>query len=146
MTREAQGRNNPSPALAAICVYPGDGLRPTAAPLEAAAGRDHLLAMNRFSLLARFLTFRKELATLWQAFVSPETPVHLKALMLLVPAYLLSPIDLIPDVIPVLGWVDDFIIVPLLVSWIVRMLPHKAPVYQRTADGAKVIDGTYRRR
>ncbi|WP_280138965.1 hypothetical protein [Devosia insulae] len=41
--------------------------------------------MNRFSLLARFLTFRKELATLWQAFVSAETPVHLKALMLLVP-------------------------------------------------------------
>jgi uncharacterized membrane protein YkvA (DUF1232 family) len=121
-------------------------LRPTAAPLEAAGDDDHFCVMNRFSLLARFLTFRKELATLWQAFVSSETPVHLKALMLLVPAYLLSPIDLIPDVIPVLGWVDDFIVVPLLVSWIVRMLPHKAPVYQRAADGAKVIDGTYRRR
>jgi len=102
--------------------------------------------MNRFSLLARFLTFRKELATLWQAFVSSETPVHLKALMLLVPAYLLSPVDLIPDVIPLLGWADDFIIVPLLVSWIVRMLPQKAPIYRRSADGAKVIDGTYRHR
>jgi len=102
--------------------------------------------MNRFSLLARFLTFRKELSTLWQAFVSSETPVHLKALMLLVPAYLLSPIDLIPDVIPLLGWVDDFIVVPLLVSLIVKLLPQKAPVYRRAADGAKVIDGTYRRR
>lgn len=102
--------------------------------------------MNRFNLLARFLTFRKELATLWRAFVAPETPVYLKALMLLVPAYLLSPIDLISDVIPLFGWVDDFVIVPLLVSWIVRMLPQKAPVYQRSADGAKVIDGTYRRR
>lgn len=101
--------------------------------------------MNRFSLLTRFLTFRKELATLWQAFVSSETPVHLKAVMLLVPAYLLSPIDLIPDVIPLLGWVDDFIVVPLMVSWIVRMLPQKSPIY-RDAAGNKVIDGTYRRR
>jgi len=124
----------------------GGYLRPTAAPLEAVVGQDHFLAMNRFSLLARFLTFRKELATLWQAFVSSETPIHLKALMLLVPAYLLSPIDLIPDMIPLLGWVDDFIVVPLLVSWIVRMLPQQAPVYRRTADGAKEIDGTYRRR
>jgi uncharacterized membrane protein YkvA (DUF1232 family) len=101
--------------------------------------------MNRFSLLTRFLTFRKELATLWQAFVSSETPVHLKALMLLVPAYLLSPIDLIPDVFPVLGWIDDFIVVPLLVSWIVRMLPQPMKVWT-AADGSKVIEGTARRR
>jgi uncharacterized membrane protein YkvA (DUF1232 family) len=115
--------------------------------LEAAAVRDHVIGtMIKFSLLARFVTFRKELATLWRAFLAPETPVHLKALMLLVPAYLLSPIDLIPDVIPLLGWVDDFVIIPLMVGWIVRMLPVKAPIYQRSADGAKVIDGEYRRR
>lgn len=101
--------------------------------------------MTRFNLLARFLTFRKELATLWRAFVAPDTPVYLKALMLLVPAYLLSPIDLIPDFIPLLGWVDDFVVIPLMVSWIVSMLPKKAPVY-RHADGGKVIDGDYRRR
>ena len=41
-------------------------------------------------LLVRFVTFRNELATLWRAFMAPETPWHLKALMLLVPAYLLS--------------------------------------------------------
>lgn len=102
--------------------------------------------MTRLNLLTRFLTFRKELAILWRAFMAPQTPVHLKALMLLVPAYLLSPIDLIPDVIPLLGWIDDFVVIPLLVSWIVRMLPQQAPVYRRTADGAKEIDGTYRRR
>jgi uncharacterized membrane protein YkvA (DUF1232 family) len=115
--------------------------------LEAAPLRDHVTGtMIQFPLLARFVTFRKELATLWRAFLAPETPVHLKALMLLVPAYLLSPIDLIPDVIPLLGWVDDFVIIPLMVGWIVRMLPVKAPIYQRSADGAKVIDGEYRRR
>lgn len=102
--------------------------------------------MSRFNLFARILTFRRELATLWRAFLAPETPIHLKALMLLVPAYLLSPIDLIPDVIPLLGWLDDLVVIPLLVGWIVSMLPRRAPVYERTADGAKVIDGSYRRR
>jgi uncharacterized membrane protein YkvA (DUF1232 family) len=102
--------------------------------------------MRNINLLARFLTFRRELATLWRAFLAPETPLHLKALMLLVPAYLLSPIDLIPDIIPFLGWVDDLVIVPLLVGWIVKMLPQRAPAYSRSADGAKVIDGEYRRR
>jgi uncharacterized membrane protein YkvA (DUF1232 family) len=97
-------------------------------------------------LLVRFITFRNELATLWRAFLAPETPWRLKALMLLVPAYLLSPIDLIPDVEPLLGWLDDVVIVPMLVSWIVGMLPQPAPVYARSDDGAKVIDGTYRRR
>ena len=99
--------------------------------------------MNRF--LLRFLTFRKELATLWQAFLSTHTPVHLKALMLLVPAYLLSPIDLIPDFIPLLGWVDDFVVIPMLVAFIVRLLPQPVKVY-RDAQGNKVIDGNYRRR
>ncbi len=102
--------------------------------------------MTRLNLLARFITFRNELATLWRAFMAPETPWHLKALMLLVPAYLLSPLDLIPDMIPLLGWVDDLVVVPLLVSWIVSMLPQRTHVYERSADGAKVIDGTWRRR
>jgi len=111
--------------------------------LEARAQTDHVQAMTR--LLVRFVTFRNELATLWRAFLAPETPWHLKALMLLVPAYLLSPIDLIPDVVPLLGWVDDFLIVPILVGWIVKLLPQQAPVYRRTDDGSKVIDGEYRR-
>jgi uncharacterized membrane protein YkvA (DUF1232 family) len=102
--------------------------------------------MRNINLIGRFLTFRTELVTLWRAFLQPETPLHLKALMLLVPLYLLSPIDLIPDVVPFLGWVDDLVIVPMLVSWIVKMLPQKAPAYSRSANGDKVIDGEYRRR
>ena len=99
--------------------------------------------MNRLSLLGRLLAFRTELVTLWRAFVAPGTPLHLKALMLLVPLYLVSPIDLIPDVVPLLGWLDDFIVIPMLVSWIVRTLPHTAPV--KPSRGDKVIDGTARR-
>jgi uncharacterized membrane protein YkvA (DUF1232 family) len=94
--------------------------------------------------MRRLLQFRTELMTLWRAFFAPETPVHLKALMLLIPAYLLSPIDLIPDFIPIAGWLDDAIVIPLLVSLIVRLLPQRACVYARRDDD-NVIDGDYRR-
>jgi len=101
--------------------------------------------MRNMNLLTRFLTFRRELGLLWRAFLTPETPMHLKALMLLVPLYLLSPLDLIPDVVPLLGWVDDFVIIPMLVSWLVKLLPQRAPAYARAPDGGKMIDGKYRR-
>ena len=94
--------------------------------------------------MRRLLQFKTELVTLWQAFFAPETPVYLKALMLLVPAYLISPIDLIPDFIPVVGWLDDAIVIPLLVHLIVHMLPQRAPVTTRR-DGAPIIDADYRR-
>ena len=94
--------------------------------------------------MRRLLQFRAELITLWRAFFAPETPVWIKGLMLLVPAYLLSPIDLIPDFIPIAGWLDDAIVIPLMVTWIVRMLPQRAPIYTRN-DGTKIIDGDYRR-
>lgn len=94
--------------------------------------------------MRRLLQFRTELVTLWHAFLAPETPVYLKGLMLLVPAYLLSPIDLIPDFIPIVGWLDDIVVIPLLVGLIVRMLPQRAPATTRR-DGAPIIDGDYRR-
>ena len=101
---------------------------------------------RKFSLLARFLTFRRELGLLWRAFLTPETPMHLKALMLLVPLYLISPLDLIPDFIPIAGWLDDAVIIPMLVSWIVSLLPRTAPVRPSRRGGEdKTIDGTYRR-
>lgn len=53
----------------------------------------------------------------------PHTPWYAKALGVFVVAYALSPIDLIPDFIPVLGYVDDVVLVPALVWAIVRMLP-----------------------
>jgi uncharacterized membrane protein YkvA (DUF1232 family) len=53
----------------------------------------------------------------------PATPWHAKALALAVAAYALSPIDLIPDVIPVLGWLDDLVIVPLGILLVARLVP-----------------------
>ncbi len=95
--------------------------------------------------MRRLLQFRTELVTLWRAFFAAETPLHLKFLMLLVPLYLVSPLDIIPDFIPVAGWLDDAIVIPLLVSWIVSMLPQRAPVRATRDTGGNVIDGDYRR-
>ncbi len=75
------------------------------------------------SAFARLYMFRNEAVTLWHAFWHPETPLHLKAATLFAAFYLVSPIDLIPDVIPFAGWIDDLVLVPLMVSWIVKALP-----------------------
>lgn len=60
---------------------------------------------------------------LWFACRDPRTPWWLKALAFFVVAYALSPIDLVPDFIPVLGFVDDVILLPVLIWLIVRCLP-----------------------
>jgi uncharacterized membrane protein YkvA (DUF1232 family) len=60
---------------------------------------------------------------LWFARSHPATPWYAKALVLVVVAYALSPIDLIPDVIPILGYLDDVILLPVLIWLTVRLLP-----------------------
>ncbi len=60
---------------------------------------------------------------LWFACRDLRTPWWLKALAMLVVAYALSPIDLVPDFIPVLGFLDDVILLPVLIWLIVRYLP-----------------------
>ena len=61
--------------------------------------------------------------TLWFARSHPATPWYAKAMGAIVVAYALSPIDLIPDFIPVLGYLDDVILLPILIWMTVRMLP-----------------------
>ncbi|CAM3641411.1 YkvA family protein [Bordetella flabilis] len=67
-----------------------------------------------------------DVMTLWFAMRHPGTPWYAKALAILAVAYALSPIDLIPDFIPVLGYLDDVILLPILIWLAVRALP--APV------------------
>lgn len=81
-----------------------------------------LALLGRFTL-GRFFLFRKELGLLWDGFRHPATPGYLKLAMLAVPLYLISPIDIIPEFLPFLGLIDDFIIVPLVVDWIAKRLP-----------------------
>ena len=96
------------------------------------------MQMSKFSVFGRLIRFRNEVATLWRAFFDPATPLYLKAAMLGVVAYLVSPFDLIPEFLPVLGLVDDVVLVPLMVSWIVSRLP--------AGVGARTVNGTARRR
>ncbi len=53
----------------------------------------------------------------------PRTPLHVRLLALLVAAYALSPIDLIPDFIPVIGYLDDLVLIPLGVALVVKLTP-----------------------
>lgn len=66
---------------------------------------------------------KRDAMTLWFARTHPDTPWHAKALGAFVVAYALSPIDLIPDFIPILGYVDDVILLPALIWLTVRLLP-----------------------
>lgn len=66
---------------------------------------------------------KRDAMTLWFARTHPDTPWHAKALGAFVVAYALSPIDLIPDFIPILGYVDDVILLPVLIWLTVRLLP-----------------------
>jgi len=63
------------------------------------------------------------LLALWKLFRHPETPRLAKVVAVLVLAYALSPIDLIPDFIPVLGLLDDVILVPLGIALAVKLTP-----------------------
>ncbi|HEX6722955.1 MAG TPA: DUF1232 domain-containing protein [Burkholderiaceae bacterium] len=63
------------------------------------------------------------LLALWRLFRHPDTPRAAKWVALLVLAYALSPIDLIPDFIPVLGLLDDLVLLPLGIALAVKLTP-----------------------
>ena len=66
---------------------------------------------------------KRNVVALWFACKDPQTPRLAKLLALFTVGYALSPIDLIPDFIPVLGFVDDAIILPGLIWLVLRMVP-----------------------
>jgi uncharacterized membrane protein YkvA (DUF1232 family) len=66
---------------------------------------------------------KREALMLRLAATDPRVPWYAKALAVGVAAYALSPIDLIPDFIPMLGYLDDLILVPLGVSLAIRLIP-----------------------
>ncbi|WP_143306467.1 YkvA family protein [Chitinophaga vietnamensis] len=66
---------------------------------------------------------KQECHALYLAYRHPDTPWYAKVLIAFTLAYLLSPVDLIPDFIPILGYLDDLLIVPLLITLSVRLIP-----------------------
>jgi uncharacterized membrane protein YkvA (DUF1232 family) len=72
------------------------------------------------------------------AFVHPDTPWYARLALGLIVAYVLSPLDLIPDFIPVAGYLDDLILVPIFIALALRLVPAgvTADCRARAADAA----------
>jgi uncharacterized membrane protein YkvA (DUF1232 family) len=66
---------------------------------------------------------RRDAVALYFAARDPRVPWLAKLLAIMIAAYALSPIDLIPDVIPVLGYLDEIILLPLAIAGITRFIP-----------------------
>ena len=75
------------------------------------------------TLKERARLIQRDVLTLWFAMRHADTPLAPKLMAVLTAAYALSPIDLIPDFIPVLGLLDDLILVPLMVAATVKLVP-----------------------
>jgi uncharacterized membrane protein YkvA (DUF1232 family) len=87
---------------------------------------------------ARAKDLNREVMALYFAYRDPRTPWFARAWLLLVLAYAFSPIDMIPDFIPVLGYLDDLLLLPLGVLLAVRLLPAEvlADARLRAAENA----------
>jgi uncharacterized membrane protein YkvA (DUF1232 family) len=81
------------------------------------------VVLNRFKTRAAAL--KREVYTLYLAARDPRTPWYAKLFTGCVIAYALSPIDLIPDPIPVIGYLDDLILLPLGIYLAIKMIPDR---------------------
>lgn len=66
---------------------------------------------------------RGDARQLWFALRHPAAPGWLKVGTALIALYLLSPVDIVPDWLPVIGVIDDLVLVPLAIRWLLRRLP-----------------------
>jgi len=94
--------------------------------------REVKAALREIKVLARML--KREVHAIYLAAQSPRVPWYTKYLALAVVGYALSPIDLIPDFIPILGYLDDLIIVPLGIWLVLSLIPEDV----MTASRARV--------
>jgi uncharacterized membrane protein YkvA (DUF1232 family) len=85
--------------------------------------------LSRFRRFARRL--KRDSHAIYLASRDPRVPWHVKFLAIAVAAYALSPIDLIPDFIPIIGYLDDFIIVPLGIWLVISLIPDEIMVEYR---------------
>lgn len=91
-------------------------------------------------MLSRIKTWARDLKrdahAVYLASGDPRVPWYAKALAIAVAAYALSPIDLIPDFIPVIGYLDELVILPLGIWFVVRLIPDEVMVEYRARANA----------
>jgi uncharacterized membrane protein YkvA (DUF1232 family) len=75
----------------------------------------------------------------WRAWVSPRTPIWVKILPVLALVYALSPLDLIPDILPVLGWIDDILL--LWLSFILLARYGRREAAGKTGTRSGIVEG-----
>lgn len=92
------------------------------------------------NLKKRAKQLKEDIPALYLAMKSKNTPILAKLLAFLTVAYTLSPIDLIPDFIPVLGYFDDLILLPLLVVLTIKIIPKE--VWLQSKEQAKALIAT----
>jgi len=85
--------------------------------------------------------FEIETYALYLAYKDPRVPLRIKVVILLIIAYLLSPIDLIPDFIPVLGYLDDFLLITVGIPILLKMVPNEIMNEHRESAKTKFSEG-----
>ena len=83
---------------------------------------------------------KREVTALGLAVQDPRTPWLARILAVAVIAYALSPIDLIPDFIPLLGYLDDLILVPAGIALVIRLIPAEVMADARLRSGALELE------
>ena len=88
------------------------------------------------TLKERAASLKKDIPAVFLALKAKETPILAKTMAFLTVAYALSPVDLVPDFIPVLGYLDDLLILPALVALTVKLIPKDVfERYRQEAEG-----------
>src|SRR5690242_4905494 len=91
-------------------------------------------------LKSRARALKTETIALYFAVSDPRTPWYARAVAALVVAYALSPIDLIPDFVPVLGYLDDLILVPAGIALALKMIPPEVMAQARATAAAQSVE------
>jgi uncharacterized membrane protein YkvA (DUF1232 family) len=91
-------------------------------------------------LRERARSIKREQHAVYLALKDPRVPWYAKALVAVVLAFLFSPIDLIPDFIPVIGYLDDLIVVPAGLLLVIRLIPPEVMAEHRQAARAAAFE------
>jgi len=98
--------------------------------------RIYLHMVDGMNVKKRAKKLKTDIPAVFLCMKSKDTPLLAKILAVITITYALSPIDLIPDFIPVLGYLDDLIILPVLVALTIRCIPRDAfERYRKEAEG-----------
>lgn len=96
------------------------------------------------TLKQRAGTLKRDTLAIWFAAKDKRTPWYARALALIVAAYALSPIDLIPDFIPILGYLDDLILIPAGITLTLKFVPKEVMTEARiSAEKSLSKPGTW---